>query len=507
MNPYKLSSTNTSSDETFRKIERWLGECLENHAACSRWPLTTGTPAGLPTRLLQVTPASQPLAIRLVATQDLQPASCRYVTLSHSWGKEPLIKLVKSSIERFSSLSGIPWHLMPLTFQQAVSVTRRLGLAYIWIDALCIIQDSDEDWRYESARMTSVYANCYLNLSADASTDGAGGLFRDREPSVHRTFIVPSSQRHGDDNGPSYCCYIPRWLEQVERAPLKGRAWVTQERFLSPRILHFSADQAHWECVEVLTSEGAPDGFFMDSATFSKTDAFSQGSASGETPEAAGQKIQQLWHRLIDAYSHAQLTFISDRPIAVAGLASTFSHFLGLEPADYLCGLWRPRFVQSLMWMAYWGPGRAPDAASPSWSWLSVRGNARQPRSHHLENVAEFVSCHVVPSGNPFGPVLSARASVRAPVCEVWVDVLPEPFDYCGHADQCSATIQIGDITLREGESFFLKLDGFSYINLNDDSLPNLQDVVETPSYLLLGQGGVDRPPKTRDRSVAIAAG
>lgn len=508
MRPYRLSASETSSDETFQKIKKWIMECSESHTSCSQWPLTAGISASLPTRLLQVTPSSQPLAIRLVTTQHLDPAACPYVTLSHCWGNEPLIKLLKGNLNEFFTPTGIPWDLLPLTFQQAISVTRKLGLAYIWIDALCIIQDSDEDWQREAARMMDVYAGCYLNISADSSVDGRGGLFRSREPSEHRTFIIPSTS--GSDSETSYCCYITRWLEHVERAPLKERAWVTQERFLSPRVLHFSADQVHWECVEVLTSEGAPNSFRMGvhtTATCSKTEAF--GSDTQYTVASTKREaIYSLWYFLIDTYSHAQLTFDSDRPIAVAGLARTFSHFLFLESADYLCGLWRPQFIQGLMWRAYWGPGRVTNTTCPSWSWLSVMSYVTQPRQHdQVRPVAELVSTDVAPLGDPFGPVISAHAKVKAPICKAWVDIRDEPFDYCRHSLTCQGIITVGDLVLQEGKSFFLKLESIAYSSLDDDHTQSyVKELTETPSYLLLGQGGIIETSEPDAESVTNTA-
>jgi hypothetical protein len=82
---------------------------------------------------------------------------------------------VKDNIALFEA--GINIHTMPKTFQDAVKVTRALGISYIWIDSLCIVQDSSEDWLKESQQMESVYSNSYCNIAATKSADSDGGLF------------------------------------------------------------------------------------------------------------------------------------------------------------------------------------------------------------------------------------------------------------------------------------------------------------------------------------------
>ncbi|SMR61995.1 unnamed protein product [Zymoseptoria tritici ST99CH_3D1] len=131
----------------------------------------------------------------------------------------------------------IDWHTLPKTFQDAVYTTARLKIKYIWIDALCIIQDSHEDWSIEAAEMTNVYANSSVGLSADASEDGHGGLFRERDPVYSSAFLIPR-----DNSSGHYLCFVDTWEHDVvnDTASLGGRAWAVQERFLAPRVIHFA---------------------------------------------------------------------------------------------------------------------------------------------------------------------------------------------------------------------------------------------------------------------------
>ncbi|KAK2050895.1 HET-domain-containing protein, partial [Colletotrichum caudatum] len=105
----------------------------------------------------------------------------RYTTLSHCWGPRPVIRTTSRTID--DHLGALPLDGLPPTFRDAVSITRSLGIRYVWIDSLCIVQDSEEDWELESARMGAVYASSYLTIAASASPDSTGGCFAPRRAS------------------------------------------------------------------------------------------------------------------------------------------------------------------------------------------------------------------------------------------------------------------------------------------------------------------------------------
>jgi hypothetical protein len=163
---------------------------------------------------------------------------------------------------------------------------------------------------------------------------------------------------HFDIRGPrtggsavSYLCHFPRWLEQVELAPLKTRSWIMQERFLAPRVVHFSEGQTHWECGDLITSESVSDALYIILRTI-LTVHKSLGCCE---PEALGQPLDilgryRLWNWLMTSYSRGDLSFPTDRPIAITGLARALGHLIGFRPGDYTCGHWRSYFVVELMW-------------------------------------------------------------------------------------------------------------------------------------------------------------
>lgn len=162
-------------------------------------------------------------------------------------------------ISREKFLAGFPSSELPKTFQDAIVVVRRLQIKYLWIDSLCILQDSPEDWKHESAQMHHVYGNAYVTLAADDSRDSSEGLFRVRPPFFVTPTIVTASWKEALSKE---FVVIPRrfWSESVAESPLNQRAWVLQERYLSPRIIHFGESQILWECRSLDCCETFPHG-------------------------------------------------------------------------------------------------------------------------------------------------------------------------------------------------------------------------------------------------------
>jgi hypothetical protein len=99
--------------------------------------------------------------------------------------------------------------------------------------------------------------------NADASAKGNGGLFRNRDPKVDKSFVIPCPKSYIKKL--AYCCYVDRWRNNVERTQLKYIYYyfkrIVQERFLSLRVVYFCFDQVHWNCTQLLTFESLPDSF------------------------------------------------------------------------------------------------------------------------------------------------------------------------------------------------------------------------------------------------------
>lgn len=174
------SSSNTPDSTGWLKLARhWLETCLHEHTTCER-PKSKGEETWKPTRLIYIDESHN--SLRLV-TKDHLPSSVHYATLSHCWGKiEEKLILTVENIEQWKE--EIPPFGKLKTFQDAAEIARQLGLQYIWIDSLCIIQNSTEDWQRESSQMSNVYKYSYCNISATAAGDDTGGCF----PSKRRSF-------------------------------------------------------------------------------------------------------------------------------------------------------------------------------------------------------------------------------------------------------------------------------------------------------------------------------
>lgn len=369
----------TGSESTFLRAGRWLRECLSKHGACNQ----ANTPSNwLPHRLLEIGSGSLvPDIIRLKQTQTWQKP-VRYAALSHCWGGVQPLKLLQGNIQMLES--GIPLGDLPRSFQDAAHTARRLGILYIWIDSLCIIQDSLEDWNIESPLMNLVYGGSVLNIAAAASNDCTGGLFQNRPSS----YLGPCLLSVADQDEVSSLRYQLSdekiWDAQFESARLNTRAWIVQERMLSSRTLAFTKTQLFWECrcsraCEEFTS-GYPDEYFdtppMNFELPCLNHILNTQTLVGKNDERLGKGLKpQLnlpWHNFVMLYSRRDITFEKDKLIAISGIAQVFAQEI---KGEYVAGLWKSNLLNDLLWETNSDKPprrRAVTYTASSWSWASV---------------------------------------------------------------------------------------------------------------------------------------
>ncbi|CAG8972952.1 hypothetical protein HYALB_00001372 [Hymenoscyphus albidus] len=345
------------SEENFVLVKQWLDTCVKIYA-CSVSP----TACKLPTRLLYLDPSNN--QVRLII-MDTDSKIVEYLTLSHCWGSvgaSDMPKLQKHNIQQL--MQQIPFNWLSKTFQDSILVTKRLGFLYLWIDALCIIQDSPDDWLRESSTMCDVYRGSTLNIAATASKDGHGGCFRsrapDRQPKLLRLEFGESIFGFFDTN---------TWIYGVERAPLSQRGWILQERLLAPRTLHFGETQIFWGCQELHACETQPHGskalYPSKGLHYEDGIPLIKGSPSGI----------DFWENTVMRYSQTSLTKESDKLPAISGIAKLFQSHTNDR---YLCGLWRKDIEKQLLW--YISGDKKADTyrphiyRAPSWSWASLDG-------------------------------------------------------------------------------------------------------------------------------------
>lgn len=170
------------------------------------------------------------------------PDEAEYVALSHCWGTVDLVSLLASTEAELRA--GYPISQLSKTFREAIQVCSWLDYRYIWIDSLCIIQDSAQDWQTESQTMKLVYGQGALRIADANASDSTKGLFTERDPNSIVPPIVPCSWPYTLGGRPQPCCVIDMHLrtENIENSNLATRGWAVQERVLSPRLLAFGKD-------------------------------------------------------------------------------------------------------------------------------------------------------------------------------------------------------------------------------------------------------------------------
>ncbi|KUI74381.1 hypothetical protein VM1G_09857 [Cytospora mali] len=413
---------NTGSELSRDRAVQWLSRCQANedgrHDQCNQHPEDW-----LPTRLLDVTHALETSKLKLVTPCDNPDAFVsdkQYVTLSHCWGAWGSTELPVLTTENLSERQahGLDNSLLPQTFKDALEVARWFQVRWLWIDSLCIIQDSTEDWQQEAVMMYSVYKNSLLNISADDSNDARWGCFRNRDP----LSVCPMRlQIPGLENWAYWLTPDTNALfGAISKAPLSKRAWVFQERQLSRRVLHFTSSELIWECCAegpYFASETFPDGAPLKTV-FNERPKF---QSQSDLRDSGPIELYKAWDKLRQAYSEKNLSHISDKAVALSGLAQEFQDAL---PNDtYVAGLWRATLPESLLWKSLDRYGRIETTGyiAPSWSWLSIDGSISHSASREtVHSLVDIVSVDI-------DPVIPSKptASLRSASLDLWCYLRP----------------------------------------------------------------------------------
>ncbi len=265
--------------------------------------------------------------------------------------------------------AGILVQDLPKTFREAVQVATALGYTYIWIDSLCIIQDSKDDWEKESPTMHQVYGGAVFNIAATASSDCDGGLFRPRyKPEFGQTIVSLGFDGFPTIEAVLSSHALDRSLSYKDTQNLVGllldRGWVVQERITAKRVIHFGPGGIWFECSVTQACEKFPIAVSSNLMDLKQQSILNL---------AKGDNTIDKWVKIVEKFSSSSLTFDKDKLVALSGLAKIFRDSTGYR---YLAGIFdcREKFVHQLSWYGGWlNPAKRPkDFRAPTWSWASV---------------------------------------------------------------------------------------------------------------------------------------
>lgn len=248
------------------------------------------------------------------------------------------------------------------TMQDAIHIVERLGFSYLWMDALCIIQDWQEDWLTEASNMGSVYSNALFTLGVAASEKHSDGIFCPRKASCLQPFQVDVlrdwSYRDRINNfGEDVEYYVfPRNSNTYQGArpkgPLDTRGWTLQEQLLSPRILYYGDGELFWDCLTISASESSPiSASLLDDKSPSETWALKllrKSIAHSADTTLLQKRLADVWKQVIHNYSARKLTVIGDKIIAMKGILGAVETIMEEPP---IAGMWRTDLWTQLPWL------------------------------------------------------------------------------------------------------------------------------------------------------------
>ncbi|KAL2192364.1 hypothetical protein P885DRAFT_47879 [Corynascus similis CBS 632.67] len=373
--PPDVLTDNTRSPGTLALAKRWVSDCVRHHKRCR-----AGSGGGVwyPRRLLDLSRSNE-------ASEQQSEQIHTYPQLAE----------------------GVPLRSLPQLVQDVIFVSLELGICYVWIDLLCIYQDEDNvaDWQREATLMNRVYSNSFCNISAGDAKGCHESLFASRDPNIFLPQLVELNVEHGDEKTQLFRVYDNSyWHRSVSRALVNSRAWVLQERFLSPRVLQFDKCQVLWECLEKSATETCPREIprslvGMGNLVFKNLVPIVQPTPTGAPNSKFLSKVRHIWTCLVEAYSACDLTVPSDKLIAISGIA---------------------QHVAALLQAQSGVPGKTSRPAqyrAPSWSWASIDGPVRPGWSYTNHSLIKIDEVHLeYLTGDVFGAVTGGWLRLRGPL-------------------------------------------------------------------------------------------
>lgn len=419
----------SKSDQCFSFIKERLENCRTHHISCIQPNVLP-----LPKRVLFVGNLYEEPVLH--ETGDIDG---RYAILSYCWGdSQHLLKTTSTSLDEHKK--AIHLAQLPKTIRDAVDITRELGIDYIWVDSLCILQDSVQDWEVESAKMGEYYKNAYITIAASAADNAQDGIFSDRQG------ITQSVKDEYELVDGTTCNIViqerPHNFKELENlvhdlGPLSKRGWAFQENVLSTRIVHYTSSELVWECcTETISEDGSTLGG-------------NQHSILAHNMLNLQPSPSRLWQDIVKNYTRRELTYPSDRLPGIAGIAQIIQSRTGFQ---YVAGLWKESMVLDLLWSTLWDhynetpivitgsqtryPHSPARLEGPSWSWASTTAAISFAPSENdwLDNqcaIIKEVNCKVE-GNNLFGEVKQGSIQIEG-LLQQMDFICQDPKDPCSY--------------------------------------------------------------------------
>ena len=426
------------SQKNIDTMRFWITDCSTKHEECNHDHAEgLHTLTDYPTRLISV--GKKNLRHPQLVNFDLGKRP--YLALSHCWGSDPSKMLTTTKATYNERRVGIPFQSLPKSFQDAIAVTRELGYQYIWIDALCIIQDSPLDWETESIKMGAIYSNSMCCIAATSARSCQDGLGKARNALQVTPCIVewPDESAPKDGLESRKTCQVKIWpLERQQisryrgenRGPLDRRAWTLQEHISSSRIIQFAKREIYWSCKRYRSSESGdtyrnPEGWVEGIPVLGK-----DGNPNPRAP-------YMLWYNWLRQSSARKLTYESDKLPAIGGIARDIQR---RTQDEYCAGLWEGDILMGLIG---WWPALEPDPGmvapkslsgyrAPSWSWASLDGvvdilDVEEKPSDYSNFNAKISKVEVkLAGGDAMGKVKDGKLTISGLLTKIRVSKLSE---------------------------------------------------------------------------------
>ncbi|KAF8865683.1 HET-domain-containing protein [Acephala macrosclerotiorum] len=443
----RLPSIDALSPANITLLSQWIRSCKSTHARCQ----VPSESLWIPTRLLDVGAKDGEELPRLIETS---PSNVRggYTALSHMWGGEsnrpPLLTLM-SNYDRMKD--GIPISDLPKNFLQAMMITRKLGFRYVWIDSLCIIQDSSSDWKKEAVTMHEVYKYAEVTIVATSALSTRDGFLERSLQTIPAAKIqysvddLPDNQSYmilaaQDDRESGY------WAGDIDGSTWNTRGWTLQERALSTRSIHFCKNKMYFECRDCRRSEeNEPYTQYRLFTLWPRNESWMENLTPSpeETETERNIQLYKNWTRTVTNYTQRNLTVISDKLPAIQSTAAEMASSINDTYLPF-AGMWEKHLQFDLLWQAKDGPTSRPDNfIAPTWSWASVNAKV-----HWNPIVVPLDSIHESLNKASF-EVIYARQDEHTPSkCILFCKAFLQPLAFITEVDEDERSIYFTRVVL-----------------------------------------------------------